>query len=379
MFSFMLYQATMNSFDVELFGHVVSPWFLTKTLGISCNLMIVCMILFGKEFLGIKQYLPITNRFLQLAIALAVLSTASMFVGVNQLYTDVFTTSLAFTVLLVLWISGVRLLLKGHKSARFYIIGWSFLLFSMMIQALVMLGILPLALAVFEEIPAYSAMFESLILSLALVDKITLIIKDNRRTQHEINETLEKKVLERTEELERIQLELQHLANTDRLTQIPNRVLLDQVLEYEFVRSGTEGTPLSILLIDIDYFKHVNDTFGHQIGDDVLVETAKLFASSVREIDIVGRWGGEEFLVICPSTNLKEALMIGETIRSKLAEFVFDKVGHKTASFGVASYIPGDTLHSLISRSDKALYKAKENGRNRVEYIKMGEDENFNE
>jgi len=371
MFSFMLYQATMNSFDVELFGHIASPWLLTKTLGLSCNLMIIAMILFGKEFLEIKRHLPKSNRLLNGAIVLTLLSSITLFVGVSQDYTDFFITTMALFILVFLWISGLRLLLKGHKSARFYLLGWSFLLGSMIIQALVMLGFMPLSLAVFEEIPAYSAMFEALILSFALADKITLIMKDNRRTQIELNETLEKKVLERTQELEKTQVELEHLANTDRLTKIPNRMLLDHVMESEFKRSQIENIPLSIILIDLDYFKNVNDTFGHQVGDYVLVETAKLFQASVRVSDTIGRWGGEEFLVICPSTPLEDALRLAEKIRATLVDYPFTKVGQKTASFGVASYVPGDTLHSIISRSDKALYAAKENGRNRVEFIKI--------
>lgn len=374
MFSFMLYQGTMNSFDVELFGHLVSPWLLTNTLAISCNIMIVFMILFGKEFLELKRYLPKSNQLLNLAIVVAILSTISLFIGVDKVYTDVFITSTALFVLIFLWISGLRLLLKGHKSARFYMLGWSVLLGSMIIQALVMLEIMPLSLAVFEEIPAYSAMFEALILSLALVDKVSLIIKENRRTQKELNETLEMKVLERTKQLEEIQVELENLANTDRLTQIPNRVLLDHVLEREFQRSQTDCTPLSVILIDLDYFKNVNDTFGHQVGDYVLVETAKLFQAAVRESDTLGRWGGEEFLIICPFTTLEEAIKLAEDIRTTLANHHFTDVGKKTASFGVASLTPNDTIHSIISRSDEALYVAKEKGRNRVEFIKMADD-----
>ncbi len=369
MFSFMLYQATMNSFDVELFGHIASPWLLTKTLGLSCNLVIVSMILFSKEFLEIKRHLPSSNRLLTIAIGLTLLSTIAMFAGVSQYYTDIFITTMALFIPLFLWISGLRLLLKGHKSARFFLLGWSFLLGSMIIQALVMLGLMPLSLAVFEEIPAYGAMFEALILSFALADKISLIMKDNRRTQKELNETLEKKVLERTQQLKNVQVELEHLANTDRLTQIPNRVLLDHVMETEFMRSQSENIPLSIILIDLDYFKNVNDTFGHQVGDYVLMEAAKLFQSSVRDSDTIGRWGGEEFLVICRSTTLKDALRLAEKIRATLADYPFTEVGKITASLGVACHTPGDTLHSIISRSDKALYVAKENGRNRVEFI----------
>ena len=371
MLSFMLYQATMNSLDVELLGDILPPWFLIKTLAISCNIMIIFMILFGKEFLELKRNLPKSNKALNIALSIPILSTLALFTGINQHYTDFFITSFSLSVLLFLWISGLRLLVKGFKPARFYMLGWSVLLGAMIIQALVMLEFIPMSLVIFEEIPSYSAMFEALILSLALADKISLIIKENQKTQDELNETLERKVLERTKQLEDIQVELQHLANTDRLTQIPNRVRLDHVLETEYGRATNEGVPFSVILIDLDYFKDVNDTFGHQMGDYVLLEAANLFQTSIRDSDTVGRWGGEEFLVIAPNTTLEEALQHAEILREKLADHHFLEVGMKTASLGVASFVPGDSLNSLISRSDNALYKAKESGRNCVEFIEL--------
>ncbi|WP_414674009.1 GGDEF domain-containing protein [Lysinibacillus sp. UBA5990] len=113
--------------------------------------------------------------------------------------------------------------------------------------------------------------------------------------QETLNETLEYKVQERTKELESAKLELEALATTDRLTQIPNRVRLDDVLEKEFEQATGNGTPLSIILLDIDHFKAVNDEFGHQVGDLVLRHAADLLKNHVRVEDIVGRWGGEEF------------------------------------------------------------------------------------
>lgn len=371
MLSFMLFQATMNLFDVELLGNILPPWLLTKTLAISCNLMIVFMILFGKEFLELKQRLPKSNAILTIALSTAGLSTLALFIGVEQQYTDLFITSSSLLVLLFLWISGFRLLLKGFKPARFYIIGWSVLLGSMSIQALIMLDVVPMSLIIFEEIPSYSVMFEALILSLALADKINLIIKENQKTQDELNETLELKVIERTKQLEDAQVELKHLANTDRLTQIANRVRLDHILDTEFERAVHDGGSFSVILIDLDYFKHVNDTFGHQTGDYVLREAANVFKGVARGTDTLGRWGGEEFLLVAPLTTLEEALQLAEKLRAQLAGHHFIDVGKETASFGVASYIPGDTLTTIILRSDNALYKAKENGRNRVEYMEV--------
>ncbi|WP_240315626.1 diguanylate cyclase [Sporosarcina sp. PTS2304] len=371
MFSFMLFQATMNSFDVELLGHVLPGWFFTKTLAVSCSLMVIFMILFGKEFLELKHRLPTADKILNISVIISCLSIVGVFVGLSQYVVDMFITMFSVIVLIFLWFTGLYSLIKGYKSARFYMLGWSILLGSVIIQGLAMLEIIPLSLIIFEEIPSYSAMFEAVILSVALVDKVSIIIKENRQTQEELNEMLELKVTERTKQLENIQVELEHLANTDRLTQVPNRVRLDHVLEHEFTQVQTGSVPLSVIMIDLDYFKSVNDTFGHQVGDYVLVDAARLFTSTIRKKDTLGRWGGEEFLVICPSTPLEDALQLAERLRVQLEQHCFLTVGQKTASFGVASYVSSDSLNSMISRCDKALYKAKENGRNRVEYIKI--------
>lgn len=147
--------------------------------------------------------------------------------------------------------------------------------------------------------------------------------------QDTLNETLEYKVQERTKELEAAKLELEALANTDRLTQIPNRVRLDDVLEKEFKQATGNGTPLSIILLDIDHFKAVNDEFGHQVGDLVLRHAADILKNHVRVEDIVGRWGGEEFLVVCPNTRLKDAVQLSENLRQQLEQHSFPVVHQK--------------------------------------------------
>ena len=192
--------------------------------------------------------------------------------------------------------------------------------------------------------------------------------------QETLNEQLEEKVQERTQELELAKLKLEALANTDRLTQIPNRVRLDDVLE-KLEQAKRNGTPLSIILLDIDYFKAVNDEYGHQVGDIVLQNVAELLKNNVRAGDIVGRWGGEEFLVICPYTRLKDVVQLSEKLRQQLEQHSFPVVRHKTSSFGVTCFVMGDTIHSLLSRCDKALYQAKHHGRNRVEFLL--DDTNF--
>ncbi|WP_083566257.1 sensor domain-containing diguanylate cyclase [Domibacillus mangrovi] len=369
MWSFMVFQATMNTFDIELTGHLLPEWFFTRSLVLSCNLLLLCMILFGREFLELKKYLPIHNQVLTVSLWITILSFIAVFIIPDVSIVNDFTTVFTMLVLLFLWISGLRLLLRGHKIARFYMVGWTVLLGSIIIQGLGFISIIPLHPRIYEDVPAIAAIFEAVFLSLALGDKINIIKKEHQDMQQKLNEILEHKVKERTQQLEKATRELEHLANTDRLTQIPNRVRLDYVLENELKRAQNEFIPFSVILLDVDHFKEVNDQFGHQVGDIVLIEAAKLLKDNMKDMDTVGRWGGEEFLVICPQTTLEDALQLSKKLRKQLENHRFPIVERKTCSFGVTCYVQGDTLNTLISRCDKALYHAKDRGRNCVEYL----------
>ena len=179
---------------------------------------------------------------------------------------------------------------------------------------------------------------------------------------------LEKLVLERTAQLDDKNRQLETLSLTDKLTGLHNRLKLDQTLEFEYNRHLFGDTKFSVILLDIDHFKSVNDSFGHQVGDMVLVLIAKLLKGAIREQDVIGRWGGEEFLVVCPGTSLEEACNVAERLRLAVAEYSFPVVVIKTSSFGVATIAIGETIGALVARADKALYRAKSNGRNRVEF-----------
>ncbi|MDD5053409.1 MAG: diguanylate cyclase [Sulfuricurvum sp.] len=155
-------------------------------------------------------------------------------------------------------------------------------------------------------------------------------------------------------------------SQTDSLTGLMNRTKIDEVLLNEIKRVKRYDYPFSIILVDIDHFKEVNDKFGHQAGDSVLKEFAKLLSENIRESDFLGRWGGEEFLILCPHSNADGALVFAESLRKKIEQFHFEFVGHKTASFGVVEYAENNTQEMLFKLVDEALYDAKERGRNRV-------------
>ena len=155
---------------------------------------------------------------------------------------------------------------------------------------------------------------------------------------------------------------------TDSLTNLYNRLKLDSLIEHEINRSHRSKQPFSIILLDIDHFKKINDKYGHIQGDKVIKQVAQSIKSCIRKIDFAGRWGGEEFLIICPNTSIKGALIIGEKIRRKIGEHTYKNMHNITISGGIACYTNYVTPEILLNSADKALYKAKENGRNKIEY-----------
>ncbi|WP_373036512.1 diguanylate cyclase [Sulfurimonas sp.] len=168
-----------------------------------------------------------------------------------------------------------------------------------------------------------------------------------------------------TNEYEKIK-ELEHMASTDPLTKLFNRSKLNDVLDKEMALSHAIASPLSIIFLDIDNFKLVNDTYGHDVGDKVLVDIAKIIKSVTRANDIAARWGGEEFMVTLQSTDAAIASILAEKLRVAVEEYTFAIVGRLTISLGVTEYRHNESEESFIKRVDKALYEAKEKGRNQV-------------
>ncbi|MDD5717043.1 MAG: diguanylate cyclase [Sulfuricurvum sp.] len=158
------------------------------------------------------------------------------------------------------------------------------------------------------------------------------------------------------------------LSITDPLTKLFNRRKFDEVFEQMIMRQHwNKDASFSLIMIDIDHFKRLNDTYGHQVGDKVLMETAQVLTQTVRTGDVLARWGGEEFACLLPDVNVEKALHVAQKLRSAIEMLDIPEAGVITASLGVSLYKIGDTEESLIQRADTALYRAKENGRNRVE------------
>jgi diguanylate cyclase (GGDEF)-like protein len=158
---------------------------------------------------------------------------------------------------------------------------------------------------------------------------------------------------------------LEKLAQTDQLTGAANRHSFERTLAREMAQAKRHNYPLAVLYLDIDHFKRINDQHGHQAGDKVLIRFVEVLKQRLRASDLLARWGGEEFIVMLSYTDLDNAVQIAEELRTTLEHERFE-TGHLTCSFGVASLKGGDTIDTIVNRADKALYAAKEGGRNRV-------------
>lgn len=170
------------------------------------------------------------------------------------------------------------------------------------------------------------------------------------------------------------ELELVKLATTDNLTGLYNRMYFDQLLEYEILRHERDVKPLAIMLLDLDFFKRVNDNWGHDVGDDVLKRTTSIIRNSIRKTDVMARWGGEEFIILLPNTSLEKAKNLAETIRIITENIKHDRVGTVTASFGVAGKNEYESSSTWFKNVDRAMFRAKEQGRNQVVVWQVDEE-----
>ncbi|RBQ31296.1 diguanylate cyclase [Arcobacter sp. FW59] len=240
----------------------------------------------------------------------------------------------------ILTIFIIYFFIKGDKKIK--IITFSFFIISLywVYSTLIALGVVP-----WEEYPSDIVILICLLLlAFSMIDRLNY-----------------------TKELELAKEELTKLSKIDFLTKLNNRNEIDSVLGISESIFKRFKDNFSVILLDLDDFKYVNDTYGHLEGDKVLISLASILTKSTRDIDIVGRWGGEEFIIICPKTSQKEAIVLAEKLKNKISNFDFGIVGKKTASFGVSGFREDDNLNELLLRADKALYCAKEKGKNRVE------------
>ena len=349
---------------------------LSVVVSLACSVWFG--LLFVSHFLRLKKIRPEIGRFFNALIWIsAVCALSSIFIPYGLAIK--INTALALFASLAGCIIAIQEWLRNRsREIMMFIIAWATLLVGFLLfisQKFGLLAVTPFT----EHAIEIGAILEVLLLALGLADRMNSERKKRIKAQNEMivvqrqaNAELDKKVRERTEELERLNDQLHEASITDSLTQVKNRRYFDKKIPIEYRRAFREKSWVSLLMIDIDHFKHINDQYGHQAGDKVLQVVADTLKSVVkRPSDAVSRYGGEEFVILLPHTPKEGALSVAERVRQTINELSIawlDEQLSVTISIGVASCIPTDAKasHGFIQQADHYLYVAKENGRNQV-------------
>jgi diguanylate cyclase (GGDEF)-like protein len=304
---------------------------------------------FSSAFLRLRRNRPILFALLMVSCGVSAAAAIAGFLGLYHV-ANLVTNVLGGALVLSLVFAAASRVVQSYEPALFFLFAWSFLMISGGAFVLMDLKVLPVSFWTMNSM-AIGMAVEAILLSMALADRF----KGTER---------EKAYLERNQE----RLRLASL--TDALTGLYNRRSLDEELEIEVERAAAQQHDLSIILLDIDDFKAINDAWGHPFGDKVLKALATAIRSSIRESDRPCRLGGEEFVVIMPEANLEEAWHAAERIRERFAALSFHTPActevRATVSLGVVEFVTGETPASLIERVDRAMYRAKHRGKNQT-------------
>jgi diguanylate cyclase (GGDEF)-like protein len=374
--SMLLFLASLNGITFQYLWPNSIWWNDQSIIFMLCS-VVVFACLFTPRFLNLSTCRPkLNNLFTLLTIAGFMLTLASFLLPYNIMI--LITLVLAMIGISTAMIAAIVRFMDGYTPAKYYIYGWSFMLLGGAILAANKAGLVPRNLFTENTLQLGSAM-EVVLLSLALADRLhvekTERFEAQRQAleiQKQATELLEARVAERTSELEVVNRKLQELSTTDGLTNIGNRRFFDDMLDFEFARAQREQHFLTLMLIDIDNFKLLNDNYGHVIGDECLKIVAKKIKQQLhRETDIVARYGGEEFVVLLANTNQEASEKLANNIRTAMHTVKKLAGGIKpnlTVSLGVIVTIPSaqDSPQGLLKLADDALYRSKNNGRDQV-------------
>ncbi len=335
--------------------------------------------LFTHEVLQMKTARPRLALALRAVVYLGMLQAALSFVLPYPLLIRAMVI-LTLVTLVANLAAHVRRFLDGYPPARYILLAVLAATAGVVVTLLEKLGLVP-SNWLTENAMQTGIIAMTLLFSFALSYRMNMDrqLRENAQAeliaaQQQINENLDHMVRERTEALEQANTQLLEASNTDALTGLRNRRHFNEAFELEFRRALRDKTPLSLLLLDIDHFKQINDTYGHPFGDLCLTQAAHIIRSQIRRPpDVAARYGGEEFAVLLPNTHNGGARHIATEICLNLSRTIIADDTRKvyiTVSIGVVSLKPGsaDSTESLLKQADLLLYRAKENGRNRVEW-----------
>lgn len=406
---YVAYLATALAYSLGLTG--LGPFYLwpdapevgNRLYGLSAAMCFFTSQLFARRFLDLPRLggwpYWVNNLVLAYwALVICAALIAPKLIPYLSVQLAALLTTLTIVVPIYLWV-------RGYNQARLFTLAWAALIVFTVAHLLALAGKLPLNRFTLDS-QLIGIFVEFLLLSMALAERISL--ERNKRIaaqqmalqasqslaeerhqhllakqqalliQQQTNEELEARVLARTQALEEVRqglevanAELMRLSATDSLTQLANRRSFDRLLDEEIRRARRAGSPLSVLLADIDHFKRVNDTYGHPFGDECLRQVAAVLAGHCQRAgDVAARYGGEEFVVLLPGLDAERAVALAESIRCAIAQLQLQHGGQMvalTVSLGVATLTPSLSAPAdLLAAADAALYQAKNAGRDRV-------------
>ena len=351
-------------------------WPESTTLNNSMILILTALmpftaIAFVWRFIGLGE---LGTRFEKTAILLFYLGFSAVLVGAFTLhYMTVLKLAhtLSFLAVSLGFYLGLKYWIKGVKAARIFAAAWFVYMVFILLYLLDVKGIVQPNLISRHALEIGSAL-ELVLLSLAFADRLNTEKELRLQAQLKLNQDLDLLVRERTGELEQANLKLKEVSITDGLTSLYNRRHFDEVSGSEYQRAFRQKQPVGILMIDLDHFKQINDTYGHPFGDLCLQRAAEVIRNAIRRPpDLAARYGGEEFVVLLPNTDTAGAACVAETIRRNLEATVVSDGNHSvhlTASLGAGAEIPPtrQDLEKLLKQVDQCLYQAKHGGRNQV-------------
>lgn len=360
-----------------------STWWWESSSFLSNSLASVTFLVFMRKMLQSRQHLPRWDRWIQ-RVAWVHLLLPVLYVPLYRVFAVPMIWVYIATLVFILG-TGMYGAWRRLRAAYFFAAAFAILFVTAMLNSLTSLGWLP-ANIITNNLLQFGSACEMILLAFALADRINSLRHEKLlaqgqmltaqqelvKTLQDSERVLEARVQERTNELQHLNLKLEALSMTDGLTGIANRRRFDDCLESECKRAQRAQVPLGLGLIDIDWFKRYNDTYGHQQGDACLRAVAQAISAALgREQDFVARYGGEEFVFLAPALGPQDMAALAEKIRASVAGLGLAHSGspfeHVTLSIGAVSAIPAaDELHALLQAADAALYAAKEAGRNCV-------------
>jgi diguanylate cyclase (GGDEF)-like protein len=380
--SFLLMNFSYNGFAYQYLWPGATQW-VNWSYGVFIALFQITGLLFAISFLNPRKRMPrIYTAMTALILFLITVLPLSYYFGLRVLY-NMAPIYAIFVYAPLVALAGILALLQGFRAARFFVLASLATLVGAFISALTVAGFLPYSFLTFHAVE-FGLLADMILLSLAMADRINLARIEReivlqramdkelaaKDLMYQATESLEQTVAHRTEDLLAAKEEAEQLARIDVLTGIANRRAFQEIAREEYTRTQRHNRDLAVIVFDLDHFKHINDSFGHQAGDLVINHAARLATDTVREIDTVGRTGGEEFAILLPETDIVQAEEIAERLRDQMERSLViedDREISYTSSFGLALVEEGDDSTDLaLKRADVALYASKNAGRNRV-------------